>query len=363
MRKEYSHTSNKELTAKRVTSGPPVSPADRIKLYDADQWEEFIKEWAESLSSEYCHVERLGGAGDQGRDVIACTAEPNTDCPWDNYQCKHYRNSLAPNDIWCELGKLCYYTFERAYLVPRKYYFVAPQGVGVKLYDLLSKPEKLKRELISKWDTKCKSKIVSNKQVVLEGAFKRPVENFDFSIVWYKKISEIIEQHKKTSHYITRFGEGLPPRPVPESPPPGIQKNEARYVNQLLGAYSDASNEDITSVDKLESGDYLYRRHFDRSRERFYCAESLRVFSNDTLPQGEFEKLQDEVYDGVIDTVDSDHDNAFEKVKATTVRAMSLAIHSHPLKDCLRNNDKSGICHQLVNDSKLTWVSDDDKNG
>lgn len=361
-RKEHNSASNTELTAERVASGPPVSPTDRIKLYDAVQWEEFTKEWVESLYSEYCHVERLGGAGDQGRDVIACTAEPNTDCPWDNYQCKHYSNSLAPNDIWCELGKLCYYTFERAYSVPRKYYFVAPQGVGTKLYNLLSKPENLKRELISKWATKCKNKIVSNKQVVLEGEFKRYVESFDFSIVWYKKISEIIELHKTTSHYVTRFGEGLPQRPAPESPPSEIQKNEARYVNQLLGAYSDASGQKIASVNELKNNDKLYRPHFDRSRERFYCAESLRVFSNDTLPQGEFEKLQDEVHDGIIDTAESDHSNGFVKVKATTDKAMSLIITSHPLKNCLKNKDKSGICHQLVNDNKLTWVSDDDKN-
>lgn len=45
MRKEHSSDSNTELTRARVTSGPPVSPADRIKLYSADQWEEFIKEW------------------------------------------------------------------------------------------------------------------------------------------------------------------------------------------------------------------------------------------------------------------------------------------------------------------------------
>lgn len=230
------------------------------------------------------------------------------------------------------------------------------------MYNLLSKPENLKKELISNWGTKCQAKIVTNKQVALDGQLKQYVENFDFSIIWYKKISEIIDQHKKTNYYIARFGEGLPPRPEPESPPSTIQKIEARYVSQLLEAYSDASNQEISTVDKLENHDDLYGRHFNRSRERFYCAESLRVFSNDTLPQGEFEKLQNEIYDGVIDTVESEHDDAFKKVKATTNKATSLTIHSHPLKDCLRSNDKSGICHQLVNDDKLSWVSNDDKN-
>lgn len=360
-REEHISASNRELTAARVVSGPPISPADRIKLYDADQWEVFIKEWLESLNSEYFHVERLGGAGDQGRDVVACTAAPNTNCPWDNYQCKHYKNRLSPADIMCELGKLCYYTYQGEYSVPRKYFFVAPQGVSTLLYNLLSKPEKLKERLFSDWDTKCKSKIISTKHIDLEGNFKRYVDNFNFSIVGYKKVSEIIEQHKRTSHYVTRFGEGLPLRPKPETPPSEIKKNEARYVTQLLGAYSDASMQAIANIEELGSNN-SYRRHFNRSRERFYCAESLRVFSNDTLPQGEFGKLQDEVYNGVIDTAESIHNNGFEKVKATTDKAMSLVIHSHPLTDCLKNNDKSGICHQLVNDNKLTWVSDDNKN-
>ncbi len=361
-RKEHSAASNTELTAERVTSGPPVSPINRIKLYNAEQWEEFIKEWVESLDSKYAYVDKLGGAGDQGRDVVAYTAAPNTDCPWDNYQCKHYDHRLQPGEIWLELGKLCYYTNIGEFTVPRKYYFVAPKGVGTKLYNLLRKPENLKKGLISNWEKKCKSKIISNKEIALEGELKRYVENFDFSIVWYKKVNEIIEQHKTTCHYVTRFGEGLPLRPEPETPPSEIRGNEARYVDQLLGAYSDAFGQEIASVNELKNNDTLYGQHFDRSRERFYCAESLRVFSNETLPQGEFERLQDEVLDGVIDTAESAHSNGFERVKATTSKAMSLVIATHPLKDCLKTKDKSGVCHQLVNDNKLTWVSDDKKN-
>jgi hypothetical protein len=45
-------------------------------------------------------------------------------------------------------------------------------------------------------------------------------------------------------------------------------------------------------------------RHLLRSRERFFHAESLRNFSRDTLPPGEFEDLQEEFFDAVIDTVE-----------------------------------------------------------
>jgi len=40
--------------------------------------------------------------------------------------------------------------------------------------------------------------------------------------------------------------------------------------------------------------------HFSESRIQFYSAESLRVFSRDTLPPGEFKKLQDEFYGGIM---------------------------------------------------------------
>ena len=143
-RRNQNLASDTELTAQRVAIGPQVSAANRIKLYNSDEWEEFIAEWADSLKSEYHFVDRIGGSGDQGRDVVAFTGEPNTDCPWDNYQCKHYKNSLGKPDIWLELGKLCYYTFMDEFTVPRKYYFVAPGGVTTPLYKLLSNPEDVK---------------------------------------------------------------------------------------------------------------------------------------------------------------------------------------------------------------------------
>ena len=47
--------------------------------------------------------------------------------------------------------------------------------------------------------------------------------------------------------------------------------------------------------------------HFRRARESFYCAEALRNFSRDTLPDGAFENLQKQIHDGVIDTAEAEH--------------------------------------------------------
>ena len=59
------------LAADVVASGLPVHPEDRVRLFSPVQWERFIHEWVDSLRGEYALVERCGGAGDVGRDVIA----------------------------------------------------------------------------------------------------------------------------------------------------------------------------------------------------------------------------------------------------------------------------------------------------
>jgi hypothetical protein len=71
-------------------------------------------------------------------------------------------------------------------------------------------------------------------------------------------------------------------------------------VQQLLSAYGDNLNRPVTTHAGLET---RLARHFVRARESFYCAEALRNFSRDTLPDGAFENLQKQIYDGVIDTV------------------------------------------------------------
>ncbi|MFT0251928.1 ABC-three component system protein [Bacteroides thetaiotaomicron] len=36
-----------------------------------------------------------------------------------------------------------------------------------------------------------------------------------------------------------------------------------------------------------------------------------------------------------------------------------MCIASNPLKDVSIVNDKSGVCHQLVNESKITWIDEE----
>lgn len=340
-------------TNHHVQWGMPINPVLRLRIMSPAEWEMFIREWAESLKSEYHDVQPLGGSGDQGRDVIGyVTDKPD---PWDNYQCKHYDAPLTPGDAVLELAKLCYYTFINEFTVPRRYYFVAPQGVGTSLGKLIDKPEELRKELIQAWPKRCESKITKKQFVKLEGPLLRYVQAFDFSIIKRISVGKIIEQHRATPYHVIRFGGGLPPRPAPDTPPDTIGPQEARYVTQLVEAYSEHVGRPLASVAELTDRNDLID-HFKRCREHFYCAESLRNFSRELLPANEFGNLQDDVYDGVIDICNSEHGDGYARVRETVKEANRLHLSSHTLISCTRPRDLSGICHQLANDARLEWV-------
>jgi len=336
-----------------VASGLPVPPIERIKLFSDSQWEEFILEWADSLRDEYARVERYGGSGDMGCDIVATCKDDEKQ--WDNYQCKRYQESLKPSDIWIEFGKLVYYSHRGDYSYPRRYSFVAPQGAGNKLSRLLKQPSDLKAEVIRNWDAYCLEKITDTTPVPLEGDLREYLDGLDFSIFDAIPPLKIIDAHAKTRWYIARFGGGLPQRPPVLSPPATPTAQEATYVRELLAAYASYLRREVESADDLGSETDL-RDHFSDSRREFYSAESLRAFSRDTLPPGEFESLQDEIHSGIADDVRSDHEDGYRRVIAVVRSARMLQLTAHALISRLSIRDRGGICHQLANDSKVRWV-------
>lgn len=342
------------LAADVVASGLPVHPEDRVRLFSAVQWERFVQEWVDSLRDEYELVERCGGAGDMGRDVIATVKGGNG--AWDNYQCKHYQKALAPGDVWVELGKLAYYTLKAEYSYPRAYFFVAPQGVGPTLSNLLKKPHALRDGLLTNWDKVCRNEITKTDLVECDAAMKAHIAKLDFSIFQTKPLLRIIEGHAKTRWYAARFGGGLPPRPEPLAPPSVPAANEAVFVGELRLAYAQHLKQDVKDLDAGLATRGDLREHFHDARVEFYSAEGLRTFSRDTLPQGEFEKLQDEVHSGIKDDVRGAHADGYQRVLAVVKTARALQLTSNPLTTRIHTRDRGGICHQLANDGKVRWV-------
>ncbi|KJY71066.1 hypothetical protein TW78_16240 [Vibrio coralliilyticus] len=327
----------------------------------AAEWEHFIEEWMTYRKEEYFDFERLGGAGDQGRDVVGFVNDPvgKDDYVWDNYQCKHYDEPLAPSKVWLEIGKICYFSFENEYPYPRKYYFIAPKGIGTKLSNLLKKPKDLKAGLYENWDKYCKEDLTKTGDIALNKELKEYIDTLDFSI--FDKIATIklIMEHSKTQFHVTRFGTQLPNRPNIPDLSPLLDECNSIYVKKLLGAYDSHSNSSITSVEDLD-GHPKYVRHLNRAREEFLHAETLRNFSRDNLPSNEFENIQNQIYSGVIDIVDDEHADGFDKVKQVVREAKRLQLSTiNPLSSCLTVNDRGGICHQLADNNEISWCEDD----
>ncbi len=104
----------------------------------------------------------------------------------------------------------------------------------------------------------------------------------------------------------------------------------------------------------------MLEKDFRRQRERFYHAEALRNFARDTVPEGTFDDLQDEVYHGVVDVTDATHPNGYERMKATVAQASTVALTANPLASVTKSQDRQGICHQLANEDRFKWVMNDD---
>jgi hypothetical protein len=335
-----------------AATGLAIPAIERLRIMSPAQWEDLVLEWAHSLKSTYASVERCAGAGDMGRDVVAYV-DSSTSSPWDNFQCKYYDHPLAPSDVWVELGKLCYYTHIGEYSVPRAYWFVAPRGAGNKLLKLLKDPNQLRRDLLGEWDAHCKKGISSTKDILLDAGLRKHIKNLDFARVHALSPLTLIEQHRATQWHAARFGGGLPPRPPAPTPPPTVASNEANYVRALLDAYEERTGHSLASPRGLQ--DATLSTHFLRSRREFYSAEALREFSRDNVPQGTFDRLLDEVHDGVVDVVDAQHSDAVERVLQTVGQAKVLQLTANALVPRVTTTDRGGMCHQLANDQRVRW--------
>lgn len=342
-----------------VQSGIPVPKAIRVKNFSPDDWEDFIEEWSTSLEDTYFKVRRFGGSGDCGVDIAGFYTDKGFENTWDNYQCKRYAHPLRPSDIWVELGKIIYYSHIGEYTPPRKHFFVASLGVGTTLEKLLSKPTELHQKFKENWDGHCRSGITSTKEIELSGKLLSYLDAFDFTIFSSKSHVELIEAHSHTGFHTVRFGGGLPARPDHEAPPAVPAPSESRYIRQLLDAYGDHLGSPLLNMNALVAHNML-GRDFRRQRERFYHAEALRNFARDTVPDGTFDDLQEEVYHGVVDITDATHPNGYERMKATVMQASSIALTANPLASVTKSQDRQGICHQLANEDRLKWVIDDD---
>ncbi len=336
-----------QATAQHVAVGVPISPLNRLRIISPGEWEDFVVEWVDGLRSIYTDVQRCGSSGDMGRDVIGIVDAAT----WDNYQCKHYKDPLSIADILPELAKLICYTHAGEYTYPRRYNFIAPQGAGTQLINILAKSQDLKDRLLKDWgDEK-----VPHAPSKLDEDLRKHVASADFTIFHAPTAQHLVDEHSKTRWHAIRFGGGLPPRPKTPVPPASPDAAEVTYIRALLDAYADHKKQPIAAANELGPYPEL-AAHFARQREDFYSAESLRAFSRDNLPPQSFESLQDDLYRGVVDICGMDHMDGYRCVLQVTQTARQLPLASHALSTHIFVSDRGGICHQLANDGRLRWI-------
>jgi len=321
-----------------------LDPISLLKVRSAQEYEDIVDDWQrEYLSKKYLKVEKLAGTGDKGRDVV-CTLKNGQ---WINYQCKHYNRKLKKSDALPEIEKFCRNCYEGSFTQPNKYYFVSPFGVSVALRDFLQNKEQIKKDVLG-----CvhRDKRVDPKLV-------KYLEKFDFSIFDYIVPKDFLEQFKGTPQYTKWFGVLKKPRPILTKAPEEIRKIEMIYIKKVLDAYGDYLNKkikinDLKKYPKLEE-------NFKRQRLYFYSAEFLKAYSRETFdPEFQyFEKFKEEVYHSIVDEIESDADNGFERLKRILKLAAELNILNNELSSEIGVKDKKGICHHLANEKKeIKWI-------
>ncbi|MMZ48970.1 hypothetical protein D1872_106550 [compost metagenome] len=339
-----------------------IDPLVRLRTIEAGEFEDIACEWASGYLTQfenYKSIAQIGGSKDSGRDIVAYLDDSMQN--FDIFQCKRYKDPLAPSGYMTEFGKLCYYTMIGKYNKPRKYFIVASNGIGQDLRNLVEHPSRINNELIDTWDKYCagKRKILSG-GLPLSSQLKTYIQDFDFSVVSEIAPATLIEQFAKTGWYKYHFGGGLKQRPKVKKPQEALEDDELRmnYVDQLLQVYSNHENTPIKDIDSLKSKKSLHN-HFKRQRECFHNAQALKRFTRDELINDDiYEDVKNQVFHGVISTCEIKYDNDLKRVDKTVARSQILPINSSELGD-INVMEKSGICHELVNDGEMNWVYDD----
>jgi hypothetical protein len=287
-------------------------------------------------------------------DVAAFKTKHGFEGAWDCFQGKHYAKELAPSDAYPEMLKVFLGVLSKQYILPDKYAFLAPKGCGTTLDRLLSKPTDLRNKFLEELDNK-KGCAASLDDTVRERV-RELAKATDFSVFQSVQLADALETHRRTPYFVVRFGGPLPARPPIAPPPDALAAHEKRYVAQLAEVYGEQSPGEPLQQEALSSHP-THGDHFKRQRISFYSAEALYMHARDSVPEGTFEALQDDVHSGVVEVAEAPHATGMDRLREVLTAATQVQLDGHTaLLSVARMDDRKGICHQLANENRLTWV-------
>lgn len=350
-----------------------LTAKDVISHYSPDDWEELIERWvykkyssnseSESVEAGEYQIEKFAGKNDRGVDIAVFKKTDDGKVgfqgDWYCFQAKHYTNALTFADVFPEIFKMIRHVHAGHYVVPKEHYFVASNGFTTDTLNQLNDSEKLKAAFIEAirpegnksplaYAKKQGSKIC---EAVLETA-----KSIDFSIFKTMSRQSLVSEEETTTFYISREQSELPERDYDVKPEVALKADEYVYIKKLLDIYYE-DNPPTPSPFCLGDVPSKKQGHFGRQREYFYSAEALRKFAEDSVPSGTYDALKQDILVDVTETAEDDHDDGMKRLRAVQDKASNTPLAQHGvINSRILPADRLGICHQLANEDKLTWV-------
>ena len=146
--------------------------------------------------------------------------------------------------------------------------------------------------------------------------------------------------------------------------PDDVRDSELKYVEELLKVYSEETHVEFKTKSDLLSHPEL-SKDFNKQRDYFYAAESIRVGLRDTEVYGRhfFDDLKDEVYTGLEDTCERKYSSGKDKMNTVMDRVTLIPLNSllTHIPDWIKAQERKGVCHMLVNEDKIHWVEEKDE--
>ncbi len=181
--------------------------------------------------------------------------------------------------------------------------------------------------------------------------------SFQESLVWDNKVKQTV------TPYCAPFSKhgGIKNTEVPEE----IAEKEMPYVYALMQIYGETEKTDSFGPADLDEHSN-HKTHFQRQRKDYYSAEFVRRCMRDSYADeadNQFETLENEVCDGVIDTYEADYSSGKKRLSEVLAQAARIPVDkcwASRDTDWIGNSEKKGVCHILVNDERIRgWLDED----
>lgn len=372
-------------------SGMSLTAEDILSHVSPELWERMIRWKLLKEDPPYHEIAGPGGPGDYSVDVAAFRDEHKFSGKWEAYQGKRYNAPLGFSTVFGEIVKLVDGHREDIFSnLPAKYVFVSPQGSGSTLQNSMNKPGGLEKEFKAKMKkvidgldykpgdepstavsegvgdkkTKHRSKTIAGKtytkrqlEEISEHAGK--IKVFEKVSFESKDLTYILGAEASVRYYISKHRKAIPERDpnkeIPNNLRKDIESDEKLYVQKLVDVFRelDGSCKDVASI----KDNSQYRKEFSDQREYFYAAEYLRLHVRESVPEEVYERFKEDVCEGVKNTVNRSHPSGLDRLLAVQEKAIGLTLPAHSLITSRADyKERKGVCHQLADDDKLTWV-------